>query len=234
MNSSIEQLAASGNLDALSRAIAAGTDITVNDNAALRFASSGGHVAVMQLLIEAGATPDTRMLLAALRLGRNLSIRFLLHQGVAFDESWLIDAHIFQNITADTIAVLINAGLPLVEAHMYPNLSTINYAAYCAIQRGDIQTFLFTSALGADTNRIVKESLFKVFDCRDYSGISVQDAIRFADLAKACSGISAEELRLLDGEASSALFSDWIGGKFDLLSPAELAACEDRYRIIDD
>ena len=241
MNISIEQSAASGNLEAVRSAIETGVDITKNDNAALRFATLGDHIPVMQILIDAGATPDSRMLLAALRRGRNLSIRFLLLQGIPFDELWLVNPAIFENITAETVALLINVGLPVVEAHMNPKLSTLNYTAYCAMSRGDIQTFLFVSALGADTKRIVKESLFSVFKWRDHFGSSVRNTIHFAEIAKACSGISSGELRLLEEnvleEFSSSderyfavkLFQDWIRGKFDLLSPADWGVCENKY-----
>lgn len=237
----LRELAGHANPANLRALLAAGADVANDDNAALRFACSRGQIANAQALLEAGAIPEEGLLSLAIRNNQIGIARLLLQHGVALNAAHLLQQDVMDSLNVETMALLINHGFPLASAELEPGLRAVDFLAYVGLAYGKQSIFVFAVALGAEVQRIVRETIYPLFERRANGHLTIKELLPLAEIARAMAGLAKDDLVAIAQQAnldvldhsyhSVRLFEDWISGKFDLMTAAELDGCEAKYEL---
>ena len=140
---SFNQSVADGCIDDVLTRICAGEDVDKDDNLALRLAITNGHLAVAAALIEGGATPDLKMIDAAIRLAHFDILRFLISLGMPFHKDWLFMCCEWNTELFYEWIIKGATSLPPIKQ------SALDVIAQTALGRGNLDVFLLARNVGA-------------------------------------------------------------------------------------
>ena len=234
---SLNQLAADGRTDEILKAIQSGVDVTQDNNAALRFAVNGGHVSAITALLEAGAKADQRMLVAATKLGKIDSLKYLLDIEIPCDPMQMAYAFYKPNMAtsdAELLALLISEkDFPLYElTDTNAEFRVIDEFAAKALSDANLELFLLAIALGAETPNPIGAFASLFAGTKPH----LRQVLRTANIAKVVLGFTATHLLEVEKEiaqngenhsdqgwhGANKVFSKWRSGEFNKMSAQEL------------